>query len=84
MPGGDAIEARFPHGGLKKPEPRLARRLFQIAIGGQFRVADDRLPAKLFRLTAHKLGVSTRLIAPQSVVQMQNGEDQFPLRSEFS
>jgi hypothetical protein len=36
----------------------------QIAIGGQFRVADDRLPAKLFRLSAHKLGVAARLIAP--------------------
>ncbi len=84
MPGGDAIEARLLHRGMEEFEPRLARRLFQIAIRGEIRLADDRRPAEPVRLLAHEFRIAARFLAAQSVVQMQHGESKFPLRRKLA
>jgi hypothetical protein len=79
MPGGDAIEARTLHRRVEELEPRLTRRLFQIAVRGKRHFMDDRRPAELVRLFAYELGVAARFLAAEAVVEMEHGESEVPL-----
>src|SRR5580658_1417953 len=84
MPGGDAIEACLLRGDLEKLQSRLARRLFQIALLGQFHLAHNRRPAEALGLLANEFRIAARFLAAQTVVQMQHGESQFPFRRKLA
>ena len=79
MAGGHAIEARTLHRRVEELEPRLAGRLFQIAVRGKYRLVDDHRPAEPLGLLAHEFRVGVRFLTAQSVVQMQHGESELPL-----